>query len=295
MNPAPNPNRIPAALFLFALLAAPLAAQHVLLVEDDGKALQVCAAKETKPCVEKDGKLVEIESRRFDLREVPEYLPAFVSVRNVKVKSTYVELDGAQKINNNFLFDATLDSDYRLEDVFLVLYLETEQARKTIFLMEVGELEPGKAVPVSAAVPMGAPLGGGHYTLHLFSGGPEVLQSEIPFDKREAALDRMVAKRVENVHDAAPRLFMGPPPVYPPTLKKANRRGQAVIAIRIGANGAVYDPKVASATDPAFGEAALAAVRRWRFLPRVRDGLPVETLANVPFNFAPPEPVKGAP
>ena len=296
VHPAPNLHRISAALFLLPLLAAPLAAQHVLLAEDAGKLYVVCAARGPRPYVEKDGKVESIDTHRFVLREVPEYLPAFISVRDISVRTTSMTIGlSGQQINNNFFFDATFESMYRLKDVFLVLYLDTEREGKAIFLSEIGNMEPDKAVPISIGVPVNGPLGSGNYSIYVFAGHSEVLQSMIPFGVQEAALDRMVAKRVENVRDAAPRLFIGPFPKYPPSLKKANIRGQALISLRIGANGGVYNPKVASATDPAFGEVALTAVRLWRFLPKVKDGIPVETQANVPFNFAPPDPVKGGP
>jgi TonB family protein len=48
---------------------------------------------------------------------------------------------------------------------------------------------------------------------------------------------------------------------------------------------------VKSATDPAFGEAALRAVRIWRFLPKVKDDNPVETKVDIPIVFARPKPV----
>lgn len=264
------------------------------MAEDDGKFYVVCAAKGSRPCVEKDGKVESIDAGSFVLREVPEYLPAFISVRDIKVRTSSMSAGlSSDSINNNFFFDATFESKYRLKDVFLVLYLETEKAGKAVFLNEIGDLEPDAAVPVSVGVPMNGALGSGHYTIYLFAGHSEVLQSEIPFAAQEAALARMVAKRIENVHDAAPKLFIGTFPEYPAALKKANIKGQVVISVRIGANGAVYDPVVKSATDPAFGEAALTAVRLWRFLPRVKDGVPVETLANLPFNFTAPIPDKG--
>ena len=84
---------------------------------------------------------------------------------------------------------------------------------------------------------------------------------------------------------AAPRPFVGPSPEYPPGLRKAKVKGEAMIRLQIRANGAVLDPQVRSASDPAFGEAALAAIRMWRFLPKVKDGRPVGTEAEMPFSF----------
>jgi len=62
--------------------------------------------------------------------------------------------------------------------------------------------------------------------------------------------------------------------------------------LRVGTTdrrGAVLDPSVVTATAPEFGEAALAAIRQWRFLPKVKAGRPLETRATMPFDFCPPE------
>lgn len=76
----------------------------------------------------------------------------------------------------------------------------------------------------------------------------------------------MTQKRIAGVQEAPPQPLLGPGPEYPPSLLKAGANGQAIIALRIGVNGQVYDPTVKSAMAPAFGEAALVAVRLWRFL-----------------------------
>ena len=279
------------ALLLLCLPAARLGAQHVLLVEDEGKFYVVRAADGDKPRVEKDGKVVTLNAYRYALKDVPEYLPAFVTVRNVSVKTTYATVrTGAEQINNDFHFDAEFETGYHLRDVFVVLALDTEQGGKRLFLWEVGELKPNKGRDVHIIAPMEAAVGSGRYTFHLFSGGAEVLQSQVSFGERNAALNRMVAARIKDVHEAVPKLFMGLGPEYPPALRKQNIKGRAVISVRIGANGDVFDPVIKSATDPAFGDAALAAVKLWRFLPKVSNGYPVETMADVPVVFTPPNP-----
>jgi len=280
---------------LLAVLRAPLSAQHVLLLEDAGKFSVVRAASDTTPCVEREGKVVPVNAYKFALKSVPEFLPAFVTVRNVTVKTTYYTTrGGAGQFNNDFHFDAEFETGYHLRDVFVVLALDTDQRGKSLFLWEVGELKPDKERAVHIIVPMTSAIGDGRYTFHLFSGGVEVLQSLVPFGERNAALNRMVAARIKDVQEASPKLFMGLGPDYPPELKKQNIKGRAVISVRIGANGDVFDPVIKSATDPAFGEAALAAVKLWRFLPRVKNGYPVETVADVPIVFTPPgsEPEK---
>ncbi len=247
----------------------------------------VCGANGTTPLVQMEDKVVPITPHGFALREVPEFAPFYVTVRNVSVRTTSNSTrNGEGQFNNDFHFNADFESDRRLADMFVVIALESEQAGMTLFLWGVGTLEPGRTKGVSIVVPMSTPIGSGRYTVHLFSGGAEVMQSMLPFGESEMAMNRMVASRIKDVKDAGPKFFFGPAPVYPPELKKANLKGQAIVSVRIGANGEVYDPLVKRATDPAFGDAALRAVRLWRFLPRVRDGYPVETKVDVPILFS---------
>jgi TonB family protein len=287
-----NSSRALTVLLLISLMAGRLAAQCVLMAENNGKMSWVKAARDSDPCVEKDGKVQPILTQGFVLKDVPEYLPMFVSVRDVDVHSSSVVMSDGAKLNNMFNFTATLETAYGLTDVFIVLDITTESGEKSIFLNEIGTLEPNHAREVSAFARTSSPMGRGSYQMHIFAGGIEVLQSLIPFGKREAALDRMVAARVKDVQSQAPKLYLAASPEYPPSLKSANLRGQVTVAFRIGPNGAVYNPVVRSATDPAFGEAALAAVRIWRFLPQVKDGEPVGVDVVIPIVFEQPKPTK---
>jgi TonB family protein len=60
---------------------------------------------------------------------------------------------------------------------------------------------------------------------------------------------------------------------------------KAIIACEVDEHGKVINPSVASATNPAFGNAAIEAVRQWRFVPRVKDGHPINSQAQVPLDF----------
>jgi len=274
-------------MILLLSAAAPLAAQHVLYTEYEGKFLAVLRARGNQAYVKVGSQLVAAESRRFVLNKVEEFLPVFVSVRSLDVKTTYLDMNGSQ-INNDFLLHASLESPFALEDVFIVLKLDTGSAGKMLFLQEVGAMKAREPKHISIRVPLSLSLGSGQYEFHLFSQGMEVLQSQIPPLACDEAVDRMIAKRLPPGPDSAPQLFIGPEPEYPEELLKTNARGQAVIALRIGANGRVYNPEVKNATTPAFGMAALKAVRLWRFIPRMKGGQPVETKAEIPLDFSPP-------
>jgi TonB family protein len=285
---APQSRQVLLALAALAALAGRLAAQNVLFTEYDGKFLPVVRARGTQPFVEVAGKQVAAYGHRFALQKTEEYLRFFVAVRNVEVKTTYLDASGSE-MNHDFHFRAWLETPYWLDDVFVVLELDTERAGKVLFLHEVGRLEAREPKQLSLLVPMTTAMGTGRYQFHLFAGGAEVLHSNIDPMYREEVVDRMTAKRIASVKDADPKPYFGPGPEYPAAFRKTKTKGAAVISLRIGANGRVYDPAVKSATDPAFGETALVAVRMWRFFPRVKNGRPVESSVDFPFDFTPPE------
>lgn len=270
-------------------LAAAARAQQILCVEHRGKPTVVRAVRADKPMVEEDGKLVLVpRSAKTALAEVKEFLPYFVSVRNLRAQSSYmtVETESGESgaMNSRFGFLMDLESPFALKNVFFVLELQLEEG-KFLFFHEVGELEARQTKHISVAMPLAYDVGAGHFTLHLFSDGGELLHSEQPARLRERALDRMVKRRIEGVQDAPLRPFVGPAPEHPPALAKKKIAGQAVVRFRISRTGAVLDPEVKSATAPEFGEAAVAAIRLWRFLPAVKQGVAQEGKAELPFEF----------
>ena len=284
-----NTRRIPTVLLLISMTTAHLCAQYVLLTANGQKMSWVKAASGSTPCVEVDGKLQPIAPQGFVLKSVPEYLPVLVKIGNPYTRVSYGTTDGSVASNKLLVYSATLETGYRLDDVFVVATLGTDGAFTSIVLSEVDHLVPNQDKQITLTMPLGAKLGSGSCQVHIFAGGVEVLSSEMPPGARDAALDTMVAARIKGVHAAGPKLFFGPPPDYPPLLKAANLKGQAMVAIHIGTNGAVNNAVLRSATDPAFGDAALAAVQMWRFLPTIKDDHPVETQAIVPFTFEQPK------
>jgi len=267
-------------------LGAPLAAQTALLAEHDGRMVQVGRMDKARPFVEVDGRWVEADGRHLVLAKSPEFDPVLITIRHLNVRRTGRNVKG-RVINNEFHFHADLETPYRLENVFLVLDMNVQREGKVLFAFEVGTLEPRELKTIALTVPLTEAMGPGHHRIHLYANGTEVLHSEMPAEARERAIDRLVAKRIGSVQEADPKPLVGPAPEYPASLLKEKRTGHAVISLRVDADGRVSDPSVKSATDPAFGEAALAAARLWRFLPRVKGGQPIESQVDLPFDFAP--------
>ncbi len=227
-------------------------------------------------------------SGQYSLEPVVEFAPVFITVRDLRIWNSHVELlSSGQQINQDFHVSGEFESAYHLEHVFLALELWLTDNTRMIFLQELGEMLPRQPTNLSLSVPLSRALGATHYDIHLFTAGREVLHSQMPSDFREKALDRMIAHGIKDVQNAPPRPFVGPLPEYPKSLVKSGVEGNAVIHMRIAVNGSIQDPRIVSASDPAFGDAALEAFRQWRFYPCVKNGVPIETSVELPVAFAP--------
>ena len=65
-----------------------------------------------------------------------------------------------------------------------------------------------------------------------------------------------------------------PSPGYPAVLTDTGTSGTATIDVVVRTDGTVGDAKVKSGDNDAFGEAALSAVKKWRFEPATMKGAP---------------------
>lgn len=90
--------------------------------------------------------------------------------------------------------------------------------------------------------------------------------------------------------DATPRALHRPNPEFPHALRGRVAGGTALVKYFVDAQGRVRVPVAISATEPEFAEAALAAVRQWRFEPPRIDGRPVVALEAEFFQFGPAAP-----
>jgi TonB family protein len=85
----------------------------------------------------------------------------------------------------------------------------------------------------------------------------------------------------------APRKLHDVHPVFPASMREAGREGVVPIEALIGRDGLVHSARVVSAhVHPDFAEAALEAVRQWRFSPTLLNGAPVEVVMTVSVAFS---------
>jgi TonB family protein len=284
MNASQGARASAAALSILAGLVPAGVGQTILVVADGGKPAIVRGAEGPRPMVEKGGKLVVIDGNRFGLRETPEYVPYVVRV-TLHVESNHLEVLGTTKHFNNSMFvRGTLESPVPLTNAFIALDMKLEEG-ETLFLWGVGTLKVGEPASFSLNLPTSVDLGSGNYDVHVFSDGAELLNSMMNSDYIEAKLEAMVRTRTEGVQNEVLSAWVHPSPLYPPDLKSRKVKGSAVISVRITNRGYVIEASVKSATDVAFGQAALVAVRQWQFLPEIKDGVPKAAKVDIPFTF----------
>jgi TonB family protein len=77
-------------------------------------------------------------------------------------------------------------------------------------------------------------------------------------------------------------------PDYPSDLEPI-LTGKAIVAYTVGKDGKVADVAVVEADDVQFGEAAISAIRKWRYKPALVKGAPVDCRTTLTFVFVSPD------
>jgi len=96
-----------------------------------------------------------------------------------------------------------------------------------------------------------------------------------------AAADDTVYTKV----DVNPIPVKTPPPEYPDTMKRQGVSGVVAVSIVIDEKGTVISATVAKSSQAEFESSAVDAVKKWKFKPAQKDGLPVKMKVTVPIRF----------
>ena len=77
-----------------------------------------------------------------------------------------------------------------------------------------------------------------------------------------------------------------PKPVYPWAARRRGDEGRVTLRVRVSAQGAALAVEIAGSSGSSLlDEAALDAVRRWRFVPARRGNEAIESWVSVPIVF----------
>lgn len=227
--------------------------------------------------------------RRYRLQGVEEFWPAFVNVEVVKGTFGQEVARAANRVLPVFHFTANLATDFPLKDCFIVIAFDSGDLDRKFWVQELKDANLREHKTIAVDIPLPEDTKPGKYEIHIFSQGAEVFNSTMPRETIDAALGKMVEKRTKTAKDARPQLLMSVQPRYPEALAGSKPAGQAVVSCVIAASGQPQKIQLKSASDPAFGQAAVTALSQWWFVPAVVGGKAVDSPAELPFAFTPPK------
>jgi TonB family protein len=121
---------------------------------------------------------------------------------------------------------------------------------------------------------------------HLKASAQKGPAGNLPGSSSAAATGNAVMYDLEDLDQKPAVVSQGARPVYPFALRRAGIGGQAVISFVVGADGEIHDVQGIRATHPGFEQAAVDAVKKWKFTSGQKAGLPVNTRMRIPVVFS---------
>lgn len=178
-----------------------------------------------------------------------------------------------------------------------LLQMRSEHGKVTRHALTVVDLTPAPAPPPSAAQPppaqlppqAAAPLP----MLDIVRTEPVQIAIVAPLpEPAPVAVTPLAAPApaaqpsVVQASELGTRTLSAPPPRYPAESRRKHEEGTVVLSLVLSGDGRVASISVAqSSGHPRLDEAALRAVRKWRWAPTLRDGTPVMVrgVVEIPF------------
>jgi TonB family protein len=162
----------------------------------------------------------------------------------------------------------------------------TNSAGGPITPTPAGDLAPavsGVSVPKtkSAATAVEPPIGG----LVVTQNGKVIYRLPAAEPRAAATATRAAPETAGDV--SASRLIHRVEPLYPPDARAQHLQGLVALDVQIGGEGAVHNIAVVEG-DPVLAEAAVQAVRQWKYRPYSVDGRPVEMQTRITIRFTLP-------
>jgi protein TonB len=156
--------------------------------------------------------------------------------------------------------------------------VETEQRDKPVVQPKTDVVVPPVKVVLSASAPVAAPV---QRTPDPPAPAPAAAASAAP-----AAQPAPSAGSGSVKADLTSNLLSAPSPVFPMSSRRKHESGTVVLRVVVGEDGRVDQISVQRSSGfPALDEAALSAVRRWRWSRTMRDGRPVVVTGSVAVNM----------
>jgi protein TonB len=163
----------------------------------------------------------------------------------------------------------------------LRIFVYTPPSAHSTAVQPTIEMPTGDSEPSAWAGPVGAAFGPSLATTVAL---PPVLPAPRPVapppPKAAASGPLKVSEGV-----AAAKLIYGPAPIYPRLAVTARSQGTVVLEAEIAVDGSIQKLRVVSGP-PLLVNAAVEAVRQWRYHPTLLNGIAVEVLTEIDVNFS---------
>ncbi|MES1166448.1 MAG: energy transducer TonB [Pseudomonadota bacterium] len=285
-------------LLLSAAVPAALA-QNVLLVKLDSGPQLVRGFSFGNPLIVVDGKETSAAGATlYSLQKAQAYRKGLIKISELRVTDVRIEdTTGGTIVLYGTDINGHATSDVPLKRCFIVLEIASG-LDKGLYVSELVDLEAGRDQKIRVSSRLQERLLDGHYTLHFFSDGLELLNTTMSPDyiaEQTKKTDELMLKRQAD-HPVRMAAGIAPAvPVYPAELRPQHLAGSAKVSCTINAHGEIVAVAVVDSTHPLFGESLAAAARQWKFEPALKDHQYVESTVIVPFSFKPPAEAGEAP
>lgn len=140
----------------------------------------------------------------------------------------------------------------------------------------VKPVEPGGGDNPAGLVPGGDPDGSGDGVI----GGVPSVSPAAGSPDSESETPRVISPEMK-----PPVAISRPAPVYPELARRVRKEGTVIVEAIIDRQGNVADARVLRDAGMGLGEAALQAVRAWRYEPALLDGRPMTVYLTVTVRF----------
>jgi hypothetical protein len=179
----PIPSRVIHLLVLSVLAITPrVSAQNAFVVHEDDLLRPVREIRNGCPLFVVNGKLQMSSSPHFALIKAPFYLPGLITLPQFFVINRHLNLGtrtSSASLNYQIEVQGVAKSDVPLKRCFFVLEITAGKDTGVLFA-HLPDLEAGKEEAFDQYFRLQTPLEEGHYLMHFFSDGVELLHSRMP-------------------------------------------------------------------------------------------------------------------
>lgn len=181
-----------------------------------------------------------------------------------KVEPIYPELAKRARVEGVVILNVRTDEDGRVDQVKVANSMDPHLTRAAIEAVKKWRYEPfyskGKRYPILFTVTVRFQL-------------PHGLDNNV----RRQEQERATPQRPEIIHQVDP--------IYPERARRAGIEGIVMMRIRTDIEGKVKSIEVIRSDSTILNQAAIDAVRQWRYKPQYRNGIPIPIVTIVAVKF----------